>query len=364
LIDASSILGLNEVDSLRSTRDFNEIGTFNPHLKAASAVHPHSEHIRIARTAGITTALARPSGGRIFGQSAVIHLDGWTTPDMLVVDAFGLHMSVPSLPAHLPEDKEAKKKQIDEHKKALKRLEDYIAKAKHYADVKQLAATDPKIRFDVDLTLEAMVPYVRGENPVIFEAGTYKPILDAIEFAEKHKLKCILGGGAESWKLADVLKQKGIPVILATVLSYPRGEFEAWDSVYRCAAELDRAGVRFCFGSESASSAFDLGSMVGMAVAHGLLRERAEYALTLGAAEILGIADRVGSIEPGKRADLIVTTDTPLQTVAQVTHMFIDGRPIDLRSMQTESYEKFKNRPAPKLSPMPELRGPKSLTAR
>ncbi|MEK7731185.1 MAG: amidohydrolase family protein, partial [Planctomycetota bacterium] len=288
LIDASSILGLNEVDSLRSTRDFSEIGTFNPHLKAASAVHPHSEHIRIARTAGITTALAKPSGGRIYGQSAVIHLDGWTTPDMLVVDAFGLHMNVPSLPIQLPEDKEAKKKQTDEHKKALKQLEDYIAKAKHYAEVKQLAAADPKIRFDVDLTLEAMVPYVRGEKPVIFAVGTYKPILDAIEFAEKHKLKCVLSGGAESWKLADVLKQKDIPVILSTVLSYPWGEYEAWDSVYRCAAELDRAGVKFCFGSESASSAFVLGSMVGMAVAHGLPRERAEYALTLGAAEILG----------------------------------------------------------------------------
>ena len=148
------------------------------------------------------------------------------------------------------------------------------------------------------------------------------------------------------------------------MLSYPRGEYEAWDSVYRCAAELDRAGVKFCFGSESASSAFDLGTMVGMAVAHGLPRERAEYALTLGAAEILGIADRVGSIEPGKRADLIVTTDTPLQTVAQVTHMFIDGRPIELTSMQTESYEKFSNRPAPKLPPMPDVRGPKCLTSR
>jgi len=364
LIDAGSILGLSEVDSLRATRDFREIGTFNPHLQAASAVHPHSEHIRIARTAGITTALVRPTGGRIAGQSAVIHLDGWTAPEMLVVDAFGLHMNVPSLPVQLPEDKEAKKKQTDEHKKAVKQLEDYIAKAKHYAEVKQLAATNPQIQFDVDLTLEAMVPYVRGEKPVIIEAGTYKDILDSIEFAEKHKLKVVLQGAQEAWKLADVLKEKNIPVILATVLSYPRGEFETWDSVYRCAAELDRAGVKFCFGTESASSAFDLGTMVGMAVAHGLPRERAEYALTLGAAEILGIADRVGSIEPGKQADLIVTTDSPLQTVALVTHMFIEGRPIELTSMQTENYEKFKNRPTPKLPPVPELRGPKSLTGR
>jgi len=365
LIDAGSVLGLTEIDSLRTTRDFSEIGTFNPHLKTASAIHPHSEHIRIARAAGITTALVKPSGSRIQGQSAVVHLDGWTAPQMLLVDAFGLHMSVPSLPVHLPEDKEAKKKQQDEHKKALKQLEDYIAKAKHYAEVKKLKSADPKLRFDVDLSLEAMVPYVRGEKPVIFEAATYKPIVETLEFAEKHKLKCILSGGQDAWKVAEKLKEKDIPVILSTVLSYPRNEFEAWDAIYRCAAELDRAGVRYCFASDSASSAYDLGTIAGMAVAHGLPRERAERALTLGAAEILALADRVGSIEPGKYADLIVTTDTPLQTVALVTHVFIDGEPIDLSNMHEENYLKFRSRPAPKLPPaVVELRGPKSLTGK
>ncbi len=362
LMDAGSVLGMTEIDSLRTTRDFSEIGTFNPHLKTASAVHPHSEHIAIARAAGITTTLVKPSGSRIQGQSSIVHLDGWTAPEMILVDSFGLHMSVPSLPVRLPEDKEAKKKQQDEHKKALKHLEEYIAKAKHYAEVKQLASADPKLRFDVDLTLEAMVPYVRGEKPVIFEAATYKTILDTLEFAEKHKLKAILSGGQEAWKVAAQLKEKDIPVILSTVLSYPRGEYETWESVYRCAAELDRAGVRFCFASDSASSAYDLGTIAGMAVAHGLPRERAEYALTLGAAQILGLADRIGSIEPGKYADLIVTTDTPLQTVAQVTHVFIDGLPRDLSNLHTENYRKFKNRPAPNLGPLAELRGPKSLS--
>jgi imidazolonepropionase-like amidohydrolase len=363
MIDAGSVLGLTEIDSLRTTRDFNEIGTFNPHLKTASAVHPHSEHIPIARAAGITTTLVRPSGNRLYGQSSVIHLDGWTAPDMVLVDAFALHMSVPSLPVHLPEDKEAKKKLQDEHKKAMKVLEEYIAKAKHYAEVKQLAASDAQFHFDVDLTLESMIPYVRGEKPVVFEASTYKPILDTLEFAEKHKLKCILYGGQEAWRVAETLREKDIPVILATVLSYPRGEFEPWDAVYRCAAELDNAGVRFCFASDSASSAYDLGTIAGMAVAHGLPRERAERALTLGAAEILGLADRIGSIEAGKYADLIVTTDTPLQTVAQVTHVFIDGRPVDLSNLHTENYVKFRNRPTPTLPPpVADLRGPKSLS--
>jgi len=398
LIDAGSVLGLNEIDSLRSTQDSREIGTFNAHLKAASAVHPHSEHIRIARTAGITTTLTAPRGARIAGQSAVIHLDGWTAPEMVLVDAYGLHTTVPSLPidwlekpgpeefAHAcaefatggartqgaeygtarvkpSEDEEQKKKRREEHKKAVRELEEFMAKAVHYAEVKELAAKNPEIRFETDLALEAMIPYVRGEKPVVFAVTTYKEILDTLEFAEKHKLRCVLSGAQESWKVADVLAKKNVAVILGTTLSYPRGEYETWDSVYRCAGELSRAGVRLAFASQSASGAFDLGTMAGMAVAHGLTREKAEYALTLGAAEILGIADRVGSIEAGKQADLIVTTGSPAQTATVVTHEFIDGRPIELTSAQTENYEKFKNRPSPKLPPQrTDLKGAKSLS--
>jgi imidazolonepropionase-like amidohydrolase len=187
-------------------------------------------------------------------------------------------------------------------------------------------------------------------------------MLDAIEFAEKHKLKVILSGGSESWKLAATLAEKQIPVILSTPTTYPSGEFEPWDSVYRCPKVLDDAGVRFCFASGSAADGYNFGIEIGMAVAHGLPLGRAEYAVTRGAAEILGLAGERGSIEVGKRADLIVTTDSPLQTICQVTHMFMDGRPIELTSLHTENYEKFKNRPAPRLPAPRALRGPPSLS--
>jgi imidazolonepropionase-like amidohydrolase len=200
---------------------------------------------------------------------------------------------------------------------------------------------------------------------VVFTARSYRQIVDALEFADKHQLKPVLFGAQEAWKLADKLKEKDIPVVLAGPLSLPLDEFEPWDSVYRCAGVLDKAGVRFCFASEDAPGAYDLPVQVGMAVAHGLPLEKAEHALTLGAASILGISEQVGSIEVGKRADLMVTTATPLQTVSQVTHVFIDGRPIELTSIHTENYERFKNRPAPKLpAERTDLKGPKSLTRR
>ncbi len=400
LIDAGSILGLSEIDSLRSTRDFRDIGNYHPELIAANAVHPHSELIPIARTAGITSVLARPGGARVAGQSSVIHLDGWTAPEMIEVNAFALHLSVPSLPIDLlerrrrgpghyddhlcesvntglaaaegiefgtagaddPEDQKRKRK--EEHTRAMRELEEFFARANHYAEVKLLSEKSRDVKFETDLTLEAMIPYVRGEKPVILEVATYKEILDALEFAKKQKLKPILYGAQESWKLAEQLAKENIPVILATPLNYPRSEYEPWDSVYRCAGDLDRAGVRFAFASDSASAAFDLPSMVGMAVAHGLPKEKAEYALTLGAAEILGMADRVGSLKVGKQADVIVTTGSPAQTVMVVTHMFIDGRPIPLTSMHTENYEKFGHRPAPKLAPArTDLKGPRPLAA-
>ncbi len=374
LIDAGGNLGLIEVEMSRATRDISDIALFGPHLRTASAIHPHSEHIRIARTAGITTQLTMPTTGGgsrqagtiIAGQSAVIHLDGWTAAEMLRVDPFGLHVTVPSLPGRMDRlEKEEREKREKEHKDTVRKLEEFMIRAKLYAEAADQFAKDPKFDYERDLALGAMVPYVRGEKPVVFTARTYKQIAETLEFAEKHKLKPILFGAQEAWKVADKLKEKDIAVIVATPLSYPADEFEPWDSVYRCASMLEEAGVRYCFASEEASSAYDLPIQVGMAVAHGLTREKAEFALTLGAARILGIDERVGSIEVGKQADLIITTDTPLQTVSQVTHVFIDGRPIELTSLHTENYEKFKNRPRPKLPPeRTDLRGPKSLTIR
>ncbi|MCH8282471.1 MAG: amidohydrolase family protein, partial [Chloroflexi bacterium] len=325
-------------------------------------IHPHSEHVRIARTVGITSQLTKPTGGHISGQSAVINLDGWTADDMLVKERVALHMSIPILPARLTGDD--KKEKLEKHKETMREIEDFLDTAKKYAAAKKAAVVDPTIAPDTDLRLEAMVPYVRGEKPVIFSASSYKAILDTIDFAEKHGLRPIISGGAEAWKLADTLKEKEIPVILGTALSYPRGRFEAWDSVYTCASVLDEAGVSWCFASESAAHAYNLGIQAGMAVAHGLDPDRAMYALTLGAATLLGIDEDLGSLEEGKIANVIVTTHPPTQTVSRVTHMFIRGMPIELTSLHTENYVKFRDRPEPVLPPEKELVGPPSFTGK
>ncbi len=367
LIDADTSLGLYEIGSLRATRDSSEIGTYNPHLRSIWAVHPPTEHVPIARACGVTTALAMPAGGRISGVASIIRLAGWTADEMFVADA-GLRMSVPSEPVARGGRRRggaATGGDSARTKEALRELEHYIDRAKRYADMRRAAdaGTLPEASgFVTDLELEAMIPYVSGERPVLFAADSYKQILDTLAFAEKTGLRPILIGGREAWKLAETLAKKDIAVILGSPLDMPSSEFEPWDSVYRCAGVLDAAGVRVAFGSGGAEASFNLGVAVGMAVAHGMPRARAEYALTRGAAEILGIADQTGSLEAGKRADLIVCTGTPIQTVTKVTHVFINGVPQPLDNMHSDSYDKYRNRPAPNLPAAPTLRGPKSLT--
>lgn len=357
LIDAGSILGLSEILMLAQSRDHADIAAIEPELWTGSAINPFSAHIKVARTAGITTALTIPTRGMIAGRDVIIDLDGWTMTQMKRSDRINLHMRAPSLPYDLPDDAEKKKEMTEEHDKNVATLEAFLERAKLYARQKSAGDDVPR-----DLRMESMMPYVRGEAPVVFRANRYKQILDTIEFAEKHGLRCIIRGGNEAFKCADLLAEKDIPVIISTVIGYPGSKYEPFDSVFANAAALDKAGVRFCFATASAAEAFNLPIQVGMAVAHGLSPERAERAVTLGAAEILGIDDQVGSLQVGKVANLIVTSDSPIQVTSGVTHMFIRGEPVELSSMQTENLERFRNRPSPNLPPPVELVGPPSLT--
>jgi imidazolonepropionase-like amidohydrolase len=357
LIDAGTELGLAEIGAAQQTRDAREIAEIQPELRALAAVHPHSAHVAIGRAAGMTTALTRPTGGHISGTSAIVDLAGWTMPEMLRVSDFALHMAVPSLPLHLTGERAKERREA--HEKDVKEIEDFLRRAKSYRRWHEAAADSRPPR---DMRLEAMAPFLAGEKPVVFRAQTHKEILDTLEFAKKHELRPIIYGGREAWKCADILAERAAPVILATVWTYPRGDFEPFDSVFACAAELERAGVRFCFASDSAASMFDLPFQVGTAVAYGLSPERAMHALTLGAAEVLGVDDEIGSLEVGKVANVIVTSDLPIQATAGTSHVFIRGEPIGLENLHTQQRDRFASRPQPDLPAQRPLAGPPALT--
>jgi hypothetical protein len=339
---------LEEIGSVQGTIDVAEIADFQPDLHAVWAYNPHSAHIEVGRCEGVTSALVVQSGGTVSSRAGLVRLDGWSMPEALVASPAALRVELPSLPVEFPEEmQEDRKAEIKRaHRKRLDETVEFFDRARQYAKVSQVAKDHPELMPERDPRLEAMMPYMTGQSPVLMAANSYKQIREALEFARKYGLRPVILGGRE-----------------ARPTSYPAGRHEPWDSVYTCAAALHRAGVRFCIAVPNPELIKQIGVEAGLAVAHGLDEEAALRAITLDAARIIGFDDRIGSLEAGKNADLLVTTDTPLQASNVVVAAFIAGRPIDLTSRHTELDEKFRGRPAPALGREPVLRGPPAMRA-
>jgi imidazolonepropionase-like amidohydrolase len=218
--------------------------------------------------------------------------------------------------------------------------------AEAYGRAQDAYAKDKSLpRPDRNIVLESLVPYVRGEQPVILRADREAEIRGALKFAEEMKLKPIILGGDDAWKVASLLKDKNVPVILTGIFSLPNREDDAYDMLYELPAKLQQAGVRFCISTGDAGAEVrNLPLYAGMAAAFGLSKVDAVKAVTLYPAQILNVADRLGSIEVGKMANLVVTDGDLLEIRSHIKYLFIDGRPVVLTSRHTELNDAFKNR--------------------
>lgn len=344
MIDSGTTLGLEEIGSVAGSADTSEIGDNNANVHVDVALHPDSSHIAVTRVNGITTALTAPEGGTISGRSALINLDGWVPRDMVLKSPVAMHMNWPGRQGFGQQQSisELRREQDRQVESVRKILRDAIA----YGDAKDARAKDPKLpRQDVDLKLEALIPVVRGQMPVVISANAERDIKNAIAFADEMKLKIIISSGIEAYKLADQLKAKNIPVLVGPVLRMPNREDDPYDAAFTNAGLLSKAGVKIAFQTGDSAHVRDLPYHAGMAAAFGLSKEEALKAVTIYPAEIFGVADRIGSIEQGKIANLIVTTGDPLEILTQVRYLFINGRQIPLTSRHTELYEKYKARP-------------------
>lgn len=354
MIDAGTNLGLVEVPQGASgTVDLSEVGDLNPNAKAITAVNPHSAHIAVTRVEGITSTLTAPTGGLISGQAAVINLLGTSQKEMAVVPQFALVINYPRIgfggggfggflqvqAPNLQDTLTANERQLDQIRKMLRDAEAYGRAQDAYAKDKSLP------RPDRNVVLEPLVPYVRGEQPVIFRADREAEIRGAIRFAEEMKLKPIILGGNDAWKVATLLKEKNVPVILTGVFSLPSREDDPYDTLYENPAKLQQAGVRYCISTgDSGPEVRNLAQFAGMAAAFGLSKADAVKSVTLYPAQILNVADRLGSIEVGKMANLVVTDGDLLEIRTRIKYLLIDGRPVVLTSRHTELNDAFKNR--------------------
>ncbi|MBI3818440.1 MAG: amidohydrolase family protein [Planctomycetes bacterium] len=342
MIDAISRVGLAEVGSVAGTDDAGESDSLQPDLLTWRAVHAESEHIPVARANGITSALVSSSGGLLGGQSALVHLDGWTTAHMLVVDRLAMHVDFPSQYADDPEKSAADndKEREKNYKTSTRELKLWIERAAAYGADPAKNVKDPK--------LDALAPYASGTRPFIMNIGGARDAVGAARFAEENKLKIILRSSCnEIGKVAVMLAEKKIPVLLLPVTSVPSSPFAPYDTIYSAARVLDAAGVLFAFGMADSSNARNLPFQAGMSAAYGLPMDAAIRSVTINAAKILGVDEKLGSLEPGKIADIIITDGNPLEVRTHVKRMIVGGRETNLESKHTQLYEKYLNRLTP-----------------
>jgi imidazolonepropionase-like amidohydrolase len=343
LIDAATVLGLTELGSAKETHDFAEGGDFQPDLKASTGINPDSELIPVTRANGVLSVVTRPTGSFIAGQSALINLNGWTPKDMTVVDPLALSVEFPSGNPTFTGDptlpmvgRAIARKQREEK---IRRLKELFSQALAYDDArKESKATAANPR------LEALVPYARGKKPVVIQANRKPEILEALKLADELKIKMILSGGVDAWKVADDLKKRDIPVIVGPIMTMPQESFDPYDAPYACPAKLHEAGVKFCVRSAGTTNTRNLPYEAAMAVSYGLPPEEGLKAVTLYPAQILGVSDQLGSIETGKRANLVLTDGDILQASTQVKAIFIDGKPLEPTNKQTRLYDRYKER--------------------
>jgi len=352
MIDLGTQMGLTEISSgAPGTVDTSELGEMNPNAQAIVAINPHSAHIAVTRVAGVTSVLSLPTGNVISGQAAFINLNGSTPREMAVVPTAALALNFPRVSTvsfdalfnlqevNINEAIKSRDTQLEQLRKILREAEAYGKAQDAYAKDNTLPRPAGSV------VLAALVPFVRGERPVVFRADREVDIRAAVRFAEEMRLRPIILGGDDAWKVAAYLKERNVPVILTGTLDLPAREDDYYDTLYENASKLQKAGVRFCISSgSSGANVRDLPFHAGMAAAFGLPRDEALKAVTLYPAQIMNVADRMGTIEAGKMANLVVTDGDMLEARTHVRYLFIEGRQIPLVSRHTELYEQFKDR--------------------
>jgi imidazolonepropionase-like amidohydrolase len=349
LFDAFSDMGLREIVTIPATVDTFETGSYNPDLVAASSVNPASALIPVARANGITNALAVPGWGAsvISGQASALHLAGWTPDEMTARRSAGMVVTWPSLETRSFDFSTFSFRQRpfsdarQEYQRNIEELTDWLERARHYAQATQAAS--PR-KPDRDLKLEALLPILRGEEPLLILAVRRREIRDAVEFCARQRLRMILVGGFEAWKVRDLLAARKVPVILSSPYLSPEDEDAGYDDSYANPGKLQAAGVKIAFGSFDATFSRRVPYYAAATVPYGLPHDEALRALTLYPAQILGLEDQLGTIEPGKLANLIVTTGDPLAIPTQVRFLFIKGRLTSLDNKQSELYERYRMR--------------------
>ncbi|MFQ5742018.1 MAG: amidohydrolase family protein [Acidobacteriota bacterium] len=356
MIATDSVLGLTEIGSVAGGNDQAETGDLNANIRAEVAVNPESAAIPVTRANGITHSLTVPRGGLLMGTSALLRLDGWTWEGLTAVAPVAMHLNYPSFRqrrgfgffGRQPSGQSAEERRKQQFETIGRTFEE----ARAYAKAKAAEAEGGPHHAD-DPVLDAMIPVIEGNVPLIVHTSDVHAVRSAVEWASKKNLRIVLMDSGDAWREANLLAEHDVPVIISSILAMPARADEPYDSAYARAAKLYEAGVKFCIGGSSGGPGGDAANLrnlpyhAGFAAAFGLPKEEALRSVTLYPAQILGVDKDLGSIEVGKSASLVITDGDILEIRTNVLEEWIDGRPVDLSSKHTRLWEKYRSRPHP-----------------
>jgi imidazolonepropionase-like amidohydrolase len=346
LIDSETALGLTEISAEKMTNDLVELSDeIMPHMHTADAFHAETALIPVARLNGITNAIVSPNDeDTLPGQDSFIQLAGDSATEMLVVRDI-------AMPLNFTGDQRRNKGGFEKQKFPATRMglaaqlrqafidaQDYKSKWAEYERKKDDAAHNNKPEPGApkrDLRAEALLPYLEGKKTIVLAADNASDLETAVNLANEFKLKFVLNHVSHSQPVLDYIAQLKVPVIVGPIYEAPK-EDERYDAVFSLPAQLYKRGVKIVFASYSAHNVRNLPDQAGYATAFGLPHDEALKAITINPAEIWGMADKLGSLEVGKTANVVVANGDPLDVKTDVKRVFIEGRDIPMTSRQTQ----------------------------
>ena len=339
-ISPNTTLGMTEIDAVRATKDFDEVGRFNPNVRSLIAYNTDSKILKTVRTNGVLITQATPRGGIISGSSSIMFLDGWNWEDAQLRADDGIHLNWPSAyntsgwwaqPGSTSKNKN--------YKKAVEEIKEYFEISKSYY----------KNNKEIDIELEAMKGLFNGTKNLYINAGYPNEIRESIRYFKGIGIdNVVIVGGKGALDALQTLKEFKVPIILKRVHSLPSNEDAPIDEYFTLPSQLQKEGILFCFaynGDMEAMGTRNLPFTAGTAVAYGLEYEHAISALSLNASIIFGIDKKSGSIETGKEATFFISSGDALDMMGNnVEQAFIKGKKVNLNNHQKELFEKYKRR--------------------
>jgi imidazolonepropionase-like amidohydrolase len=331
LICMNNIMGLNEIDAVRATLDFNEQGRINPNVRSLVAYNTDSKILPTSLINGILFTQPVPQGGLLSGTSCVMRTKAWNWEDAAVSSNDGVHLNWP----FVEPNQEGKENQGE---KDIQELEQFFAQAKQYCSQKTP---------EFNAKLDAMRHLFLGEINLYIHAQDAQSIVRSVSFfkAKYPELKLVLVGARESYLITDFIKSNGVPVVLGNLHRLPAYNAEDIDQPYKTPFQLQTAGITFAISQEGSWETRNLAFLAGTAAAYGLSKEQALMAITLTPAKLMSVDNQIGSLEVGKNASILISEGDLLDMKTCVlVQAFLDGQELDLKNEQVQLYEKYKKK--------------------